>query len=178
MNGDIQVFDTDGNQVNIGGYSEEQLRQIERERDVYCVLEAVAPREGIPQIPEEYKEKLEDAYYRYEHFIGICSGGFEKAEIEEDRQKYKHLLIPDHNGMIVFSLEECMDYMNLTSGVPKVYCAVFEYEKTINLIASGVIPGSPLENMKEEHSITRQIIEEIEKEEKSSISVDRKQIEK
>lgn len=142
--------------------------QLARERDVYCVLDAIAPREGIPEIPEEYQEKLEDAYYRYEHFIGICSGGFEKAEIEEDRQKYKPLLISDNNGMIVFGLEECVTYMSLKSGVSKIYCAVLEYEQTIDLIASGVMPGSPLENMIEAHSITRQIINEIRKEEYSA----------
>lgn len=140
--------------------------KLAREVDVYCVLKAVAPREGIPQIPEEYKGKLEEAYYRYEHFIGICSGDFEEAEIEEDRQKYKHLLLPDRDGVVVFGEKECLEYMHLTSGVPKIYCAVLEYEETIDLISSGVMPGSPLENMIEAHGITRQIIAEIEKEEK------------
>ena len=143
-----------------------------RERDVYCLLEAVAPREGIPKIPEEYKEKLEEAYYRYEHFIGICSGYFEEAEIEAERQNYQHLLIPNRDGHPVFGLEECLEYMYLKSGVSKIYCAVLEYEKTLALIALGVIPGSPLENMEEAHSITRQIIEDIEKAETSSVFVD------
>ena len=83
-----EVFNTDGNHLYMGQYSEEELLQIEREKDVYCLLDAVAPREGIPEIPEEYKEKLEEAYYRYQHFIDICSGEFEEAEIEADRQKY------------------------------------------------------------------------------------------
>ena len=81
------------------------------------------------------------------------------------------MLIPDNNGTIVFGERECIEYMHLTSGVPKIYCAVHEYEQTIDLIASGVMPGSPLENMQEVHSITRQIIEEIESEETSSIFV-------
>lgn len=142
--------------------------QLARERDVYSVLKAVAPKEGIPEIPEEYQEKLEKAYCRYQHFVGICSGEFEEAEIEEDRQQYGYLLIPDRGGYPVFGLEECVDYMHLKSGVPKRYCAVQEYEETIDLIASGVTPGSPLENMKEAHGITRQIIKEIEIEEFSA----------
>ena len=145
--------------------------KVKREVDVYCLLEAVAPREEIPEIPEEYKEKLESAYYRYEHFIGICSGYFEEAEIEEDRKQFKHLLIPDRDGHPVFGLEECLEYMHLKSDIPKIYCAVLEYEKTIDLIASGVMPGSPLENMQEVHSITKQIIEDIEKSGTSRIFV-------
>lgn len=131
-------------------------------------VKAVAPREGIPEIPEEYKEKLEKAYYRYEHFVGICSGYFEKAEIEEDRQKYKHLLIPDDNGIPVFGREKCVAYMYLTSSVPKVYCVVYGYEEAIRLIASGVILGSPLDNMVEVYQATRRILNEIEIEEFSA----------
>ncbi len=80
-------------------------------------------------------------------------------------------MLPERDGSPVFGEWQCVDYMHLTSGVPKIFCAVHEYEETIDLIASGVISGSPLENMQEVHSITRQILEDIEKGAESKIFV-------
>ena len=137
-------------------------RDLERERDVYCLLEGVAPRKGLPEIPEEYKEKLEDAYHRYEHFIDIVCGEFSPSEIEEDRQKYSYLLLPEENELPVFDDEKCMEYMHILSGVPKIYCAVYIYEENIDLVASDIIPGSPLENLQEFYLDTLRLIKNIE----------------
>ena len=141
---------------------DELERDLEREKDIYCLLETVAPRDGLPEIPEEYKEKLEETYHRYEHFIDITSGEFSPSEIEEDRQKYSHLLLPEENELPVFDDEKCMEYMHIISRVPKIYCAVYIYEQDIDLVASGIISGSPVENLQELYLNTLRLIKNIE----------------
>ena len=87
----------------------------------YCI--------DLPEIPEELKLKLEKAYSRYEHFIGITFGAFEPSQIEKDKQKYPHLLLPEENGLPVFGGRESVEYMNKVSGVPEIYCLVLMCKK-------------------------------------------------
>ena len=140
----------------------ELKRDLEREGDVYCLLEDVAPREGIPGIPEEYKEKLEEAYLRYEHFIGINCGEFSPMEIEEERQKYPHLLFLGENGLPMFDEQKCREYMHVISGVAKIYCVAYIYEENLELVASNILTGNPLEHLQEFYYETLQLIKNIE----------------
>ena len=131
----------------------------EWESEVYEILSLSAPRQGLPDISQEDIEKLEEAYNRYEHFIGIIEGEFDEEEIEKDRQKYPHLLLPDINGSIAFGEEQCVEYMHLTTGISLVQCVVFEYEKTVDLAALGIMAGSPSKNIAEAYNLALKLIE-------------------
>ena len=98
----------------------EELKSEERYLDDFA-----ENRLNLPEIPEYLLSRLSKAYSRYEHFIGIVAGDFDQAEIEEDRQRYPHLLLPEENGLPVFGSRECVEYMHLLSGVAKIYCLVF-----------------------------------------------------
>ena len=132
------------------------------ERDTDLSLPEIVPWSGLPEIPEDYKDKLEEVYLRYEHFVGINLVKFEPTIIEEDRQKYPHLLFLGENGLPVFDEEACLEYMHILSGVPKIHCAIYIYEKNIELVASDLLPVSPLENLQEFYSDVLQLLENIE----------------
>ncbi len=74
---------------------------------------ASAPTKDLPKIPVELELKLKEAYSRYEHFIGITSGEFSPMEIEQDRQKYRHLLFSSRDGLPVFDQTTCVKFMYL-----------------------------------------------------------------
>ncbi len=131
----------------------------EWESEVYEILSLSAPRQGFPDISQEDIEKLEEGYNRYEHFIGLIEGEFDEEEIEEDRKKYPHLLLPDINGSIAFGEEQCIEYMHLITGISLVQCVVFEYEKTVDLAALGIMPGSPSKNIAEAYSLALKLID-------------------
>ncbi len=84
---------------------------------------------NFPEISEYLSSRLSNAYSRYEHFSGIVSGDFDQAEIEQDQQKYAHLLLPEEDGLPVFGARECIEYMHLSSGLPKIYCLVMMYRQ-------------------------------------------------
>ncbi len=48
----------------------------------YYLVNGTAPRTGLPVLSQEEEKKLEDAYCRYQHFIGITCGEFDESEIE------------------------------------------------------------------------------------------------
>lgn len=81
--------------------------------------------ENESKIPSELKSKLDEAYLRYEHFIGITSRVFAPWEIEEERKKYAYLLLPEREGLPVFGEEECVEYMHAVSGVSKIWCLIY-----------------------------------------------------
>ncbi len=130
----------------------------EWESEVYEILSRSAPRQGLPDINSSDREKLEEGYCRYEHFIGLVSGDFDEEIIEKDRQKYPNLLLPDINGLIAFGEEQCVEYMNLITGVPLIECVVFEYEKTVDLVALNIMPGSPSKNIAEAYNLALKLI--------------------
>ena len=130
----------------------------EWESEVYEILSLSAPRQGLPDISQEDIEKLEEGYNRYEHFIGLIEGEFDEEEIEKDRKKYPHLLLPDINGSIAFGEEQCVEYMHLTTGISLVQCVVFEYEKTVDLAALGIMAGSPSKNIAEAYNLALKLI--------------------
>ena len=128
-----------------------EVEEVESSEERY--LDAVEEnRLDLPEIPEYLISRLSKGYSRYEHFIGIVAGEFEKAEIEEDRQRYPYLLLPEENGLPVFGERECVEYMHLLSGVAKIHCLLFMCEK------EGINPDS-VRGLKEEieqEGITRQ----------------------
>ncbi len=95
----------------------------------YSKTKAFTFTDNLPQIPEDLEFILEKAYSRYEHFIDMTIGEFERTIIEEDRQKYPHLLLPEENGLPVFGGRECVEYMSIVSGVPEIYCLVLMCRK-------------------------------------------------
>ena len=125
----------------------------------YLGLKESAPTKELPKIPEELREKLKKAYLRYEHLIGIRFGEFEKTEIEEDRQNYKHLLFPDREGLPVFGQRQCVAYMYKTSGIDYQYCAVQMYEEYLDYVAAGYIQGVEPEQIEGEYYLTLDLIE-------------------
>ena len=125
----------------------------------YLKLKDYAPTEELPKIPEELKVKLKEAYSRYEHLIGIRCGEFKKVEIEEDRQKYSHLLFSDWDGLPVFGQYECVHYMHKKSGIDYRYCAVQMYEEYLDYVAAGFIRGEEKEQIEGEYYLTLDIIE-------------------
>ncbi len=134
--------------------------QLEEHIKSYCLTKTLAPRTGLPVISEEEEKKLKEAYCRYQQFIGLTSGEFDESEIAEDRQKYSYLLLPnDSSGCITFGTEECIEYMSLVTGIPKDKCVVHEYEETVDLIGSDLIPGDSDENISDAYDLALQLIE-------------------
>ena len=119
-----------------------------------------APIEELPRIPQFFRSELKTAYSRYEHFIGIRFGDFEEAEIEEDRQKYPHLLFPDRDGLPVFCQYRCVAYMHRKSGIDYKYCAVQMYEQYLDYVAAGYVQGVEREQIEGEYLLTLSMIEE------------------
>ena len=123
-------------------------------------LKDSAPTEELPKIPEKLRTKLKEAYSRYEHLIGIRRGEFEKVEIEEDRQKYSHLLFPDWDGLPVFGQRQCVHYMHIKSGIDYKYCAVQMYQEYLDYVAAGFVQGEEKEDIEAEYYLTISLIEE------------------
>ena len=118
------------------------------------------PTNYLPKIPKELEPRLKVAYSRYEHLIGIILGDFNRAEIEEDKQKYQYLLSPEKDELPVFGRKECVEYMHKKSGIDYKYCAVQMYQEYINLVASGFIKGEEREQIEAEYYLTLNSIEE------------------
>ena len=137
----------------------------------YLKLKDSAPTEELPKIPEELKVKLKEAYSRYEHLIGIRWGEFEKVEIEEDRQKYKHLLFPDWDGLPVFGQRQCVAYMHKKSGIDYRYCAVQMYEEYLDYVAAGFVQGEEREQIEGEYYLTLDLIERFNKAKRNEESI-------
>lgn len=95
------------------------------------------PTEGLPEIPDELYARLDTAHFRYLAFIGASEGVFSFEEIEADRERFAHLVLPPlENGVIQFALFNCVEYMHLCYGVSKDLAAVFCYQDTINYATS------------------------------------------
>ncbi len=124
----------------------------------YELVDRAAPRKGLPVISEEEKLKLEEAYHRYQQFIGLTFGEFDESEIEEERQKYSHLLLPETNGLITFGEEQCIEYMHIQTRISKDKCVVYEYEETIDLIGSDLMPGDSDENINDAYNLALELI--------------------
>ena len=116
-------------------------------------------KKNLPKIPENLRPFLKQVYARYEHFIEIELGEFERAEIEKDRQEYSYLLFPEENKLPVFDRQACLEYMHLKSGIPKVYCAVHMYHEYIDSVASGFVQGEAREQIEAEYFLTLDSIE-------------------
>ena len=140
----------------------------------YELVDRAAPRKGLPVISEEEKLKLEEAYHRYQQFIGLTFGEFDRegcsrlesisnrgvdqSEIEEERQKYSHLLLPETNGLITFGEEQCIEYMHIQTRISKDKCVVYEYEETVDLIGSDLMPGDSDENINDAYNLALELI--------------------
>jgi len=146
-------------------------KKLMKTSEKYLKLKDYAPTEELPKIPEELKVKLKEAYSRYEHLIGIRCGEFEKVEIEEDRQKYSHLLFSDWDGLPVFGQYECVHYMHKKSGIDYRYCAVQMYEEYLDYVAAGFVQGEEREQIEGEYYLTLDLIERFNKVKRNEESI-------
>ncbi len=105
----------------------------------YFSLPSLASLKRSSVISKEEEEKLEDAYYRYQQFIGLTFEGFNPEEIEEERQKYSHLLLPKTDGLVTFGEKECIEYLSIITGISQNKCRAYQHREFINLIGSDVI---------------------------------------
>lgn len=136
------------------------------ESSKHLKIKASAPTKNLPKIPVELEPKLKEVYSRYEHFIGINFVRFSPMEIEQDRQKYRHLLFSLRDGLPVFDQKACVEFMHLKSGIDYKYCAVQMYQEYIDLVASGFVRGEERENIDAEYYLTLSLIEKFTLEEK------------
>ena len=136
---------------------------METSQEKYRKIKQFGLSQGLPKIPPYLYSKLKQAYNQYLQLAGIFVGKFDEVKIQEHREKYKHLYSGLRQGSPIFDNKNCVDYMNLISGIPKKYCACYVYLDYVQIVASGlVVLGEDTwkESIENELSFTKEIIEE------------------
>ncbi len=115
---------------------------METSQEKYRKIKEFGLSQGLPEIPPYLYSKLEEAYNQYLQLAGILVGDFDEVKIQEHREKYKHLYSGLRQGSPIFDDDNCLEYMNLVSGISKKFCAVYMYLDYLETIASdGVVLG-------------------------------------
>ena len=115
---------------------------MESSQEKYRKIKDFGLSQGLPEIPSYLYSKLEQAYNQYLQLAGILVGDFDEVKIQQEREKYKHLYSGLRQGSPIFDDENCLEYMNLISGISKKYCAVYMYLDYLETIAAdGVVLG-------------------------------------
>lgn len=106
---------------------------------------AIALVSLVKFLPDKVKSDLEEAHSRYEHLIGITSGGVSSAAIMQDREDYPELMQTSDRGMIIFDDDDCSRFMSEIKAVPKLLCRLYIAEDFVWTIASGFTEGAGAE---------------------------------
>ena len=115
---------------------------METPQETYLKIKEFGLSQGLPKIPSYLFSKLEQAYNQYLQLAGIYVGDFDQVKIQQHREKYKHLYSGLKQGSPIFDDDNCLEYMNLISGISKKYCAIYMYLDYLESVASGgVVAG-------------------------------------
>ena len=140
---------------------------METSKDKYLKIKEFGLSQGLPKIPHRLYSRLEKSYHQYLKFAGILVANFEEVKIQEHREKYKHLYSGLREGFPIFDEENCLQYMNLVSGISKKYCAIYMYLDYVETVASGLLDQSQAtwkELIEHQLSFTQKVIQKEEEE--------------
>ncbi len=136
---------------------------METSQEKYRKIKEFGLNQGLPDIPDRLYLELEEAYNQYLQLAGIYVGDFDEVKIQQHREKYKHLYSGLKESSPIFDNDNCLEYMNMISGISQKYCAIYMYLDYLESVASdGVVAGEDTwENLIEyQLSFTKQVIEE------------------
>lgn len=98
------------------------------------------PFQGLPLVPTDLATPLWEAFSRFEVFSGVneCpgpKGEIISEEIQQDRQKYPHLVTVLKDGYIINDLtKNCIEYMHIVSGIERELCVTYLYMRELDVL--------------------------------------------
>lgn len=91
----------------------------------------------LEALPEDVRKRLTEAYERYTHLIGLCSGVIDEDVVAADRSCYPDLVATDDQGLIIFDHNKAPRFMSEVSELSLLLCQLYLVNDNNWLAASG-----------------------------------------
>lgn len=83
-------------------------------------------------------ERLENAMQRYLHLCGASVCTADAAVLEEDRLKYPHMVLRDHDGDPYLNVDDCVNFLSDVTGLTPEKSLAFQMRAFLNLQKAAV----------------------------------------